>query len=568
MKKVFPLFESLQNYKRSDLQGDLFAGLTVGVLLIPQGMAYSLLAGLPPIYGLYASTLPLILYALFGTSRQLSVGPMAMISLLVLSGVSQANPDSPEQFLQYAILLAFMVGLMQMLMGLLKMGFLVNFLSRPVIAGFNTAAALIIALSQMKHLLDIDLPKGQTHELLIGIVRNWQDINLPTFVMGLIAILVLFGIRKINKKIPGPLIVVFLGILVVFLGGLDAEGIRIIKDIPDGLPKFSLPIFSFEALEALLPSAVVISLVGFMQSIAVAKAIQDMHKNYEIEPNRELIALGFANIGAAFFSGFPVTGGMSRSAVNNDAGAKTGLASIFSAVLILLTLQFFTQYFYYLPYSVLAALIMVSVIGMVNIKEGRYLWKTNRKDFLLFMVTILATLFWGIEEGIILGISLSMLIVLYNVSYPHVAELGRVPGTKVFRNIKRFEELETWEDILIMRFDAQLYFANLNYFKDKLSQYLQRKPQTRFVILDFKPINNMDSSAVHMMKDLIENYKARNIAVLFADVKGPVRDILKKTGIMEMVGEDRIFLSVNKAYQAIREKDSFVSHPYATQTFD
>lgn len=234
MKKLFPLFESLQNYKRSDLQGDLFAGLTVGVLLIPQGMAYSLLAGLPPIYGLYASTFPLVIYALLGTSRQLSVGPMAMISLLILSGVSQIGPQSPEEYLAYTILLAFMVGVFQLLMGFLKLGFLVNFLSRPVVAGFNTAAALIIALSQMKHLLAIQLPRGKTHELFISLVANWQAISIPTLALGLLSMGVLFMLKKINKKIPGPLIVVFMGIFVVYMTGLDSYGIRIIKTFQEG----------------------------------------------------------------------------------------------------------------------------------------------------------------------------------------------------------------------------------------------------------------------------------------------------------------------------------------------
>ncbi|MCI4669248.1 MAG: solute carrier family 26 protein [Bacteroidia bacterium] len=567
MNKIFPLFGSLKNYKRGDFRRDLFAGITVGVLLIPQGMAYSLLAGLPPIYGLYASTLPIIIYALLGTSRQLSVGPMAMISLLVLSGVSQLESSGPEEYLQYTILLALMVGIMQTLMGFLKLGFLVNFLSRPVITGFNNAAAIIIALSQMKHLLAIELPRGKTHELFIGIFENFQDIHLPSFVMGLVAIILLYSLKKINKQIPGPLIVVFLGIMLVYLGGWDEKGILIIKDIPEGLPFIVLPKFNLESIEALLPTAAVISIIGFMQSIAVAKAIQDRHRNYEITPNRELIALGFSNIGAALFSSFPVSGGMSRSAVNDDAGAQTGIASIIAAILVLLTLQFFTTYFYYLPYTILAALIMVSVIGMVNIKEGRELWRTNRVDFFLFIVTALATLFWGIEQGILLGIGLSLIMVFYNVSYPHVAELGWVPGTKEYRNLKRFSNLETYEEVLIMRFDAPLYFANLNYFKEKLAKYLEKKPNAHHVILDFKPVNHIDSSAIYMMKDQIKVMGEKGIKLYFADVKGPVRDMLKSTGIMDMIGEDKIFLNVHKAIQRIQGNEEIHSHPYATQSF-
>ncbi len=566
MKKFFPFLEWIPNYKRSDLQGDVSAGLTVGVMLIPQGMAYSMLAGLPPIYGLYASTIPLILYALFGTSRQLAVGPVAMVALLISSGVGQLVPTGSDQFISYAILLALIVGIIQFSMGALRLGFLVNFLSHPVIAGFTSAAALIIGFSQLKHLLGLDIPRGKVHETLLAVFEKYAEINLPTMLLGMGAILVLLAIKRINKRIPGPLIVVLLGIPLVYFGDLAEEGVKIVREVPQGLPSIGLPSFDLESIRTLLPTALTISFVGFMESIAVAKAIQAKHKDYQVIPNQELIGLGLANIGGAFFKAFPTTGGFSRTAVNDQAGARTGLASILSALLIILTLLFLTSYFYYLPKAVLASIIMVAVFGLIDVKEAKHLWKTDRKDFFLFGLTALATLTLGIEQGILLGVAISLLIVLYHVSYPHVAELGRVPGTKEYRNVKRFEVLDQWEDTLIMRFDAQLYFANLNYFRDKLTRFLQGREGVKYIVLDCKPINNMDSSAVHMIHDLMEDYQVLGIQFFFADVKGPVRDIMKRGGIFELIGEDQIFLSVEDAIQALHEGGDLSPHPYAIQT--
>jgi len=566
MKKFFPFLEWIPNYKRSDLQGDVSAGLTVGVMLIPQGMAYSMLAGLPPIYGLYASTIPLILYALFGTSRQLAVGPVAMVALLISSGVGQLAPIGSDQFISYAILLALIVGIIQFSMGALRLGFLVNFLSHPVIAGFTSAAALIIGFSQLKHLLGLDIPRGKVHETLLAVFEKYAEINLPTMLLGMGAILVLLAIKRVNKRIPGPLIVVLLGIPLVYFGDLAEQGVKIVREVPQGLPSIGLPSFDLESIRTLLPTALTISFVGFMESIAVAKAIQAKHKDYQVIPNQELIGLGLANIGGAFFKAFPTTGGFSRTAVNDQSGARTGLASILSALLIILTLLFLTSYFYYLPKAVLASIIMVAVFGLIDVKEARHLWKTDRKDFFLFVLTALATLTLGIEQGILMGVAISLLIVLYHVSYPHVAELGRVPGTKEYRNVKRFEVLDQWEDTLIMRFDAQLYFANLNYFRDKLTRFLQDREGVKYIVLDCKPINNMDSSAVHMIHDLIEDYQALGIQFFFADVKGPVRDIMKRGGIFELIGEDQIFLSVEDAIQALHEGGDLSPHPYAIQT--
>ncbi len=567
MRQFIPILDWLPSYKSRDFSGDITAGLTVGVMLIPQGMAYSMLAGLPPIYGLYASTLPLIIYAIFGTSRQLAVGPVAMVALLISSGVGAIAVPGSSEFISLAILLALIVGLIQFLMGVMRLGFLVNFLSHPVVAGFTSAAAIIIGFSQLKHLLGLELPRVKVHETIRLVAERVYEINIPTLIIGFSAIVLLVLTKRFSNKIPGPLIVVLLGIGAVVSFGLHQSGVAIVRDVPGGLPSMSVPNWSVEQFKQLLPTALAIAFVGFMESIAVAKAIQAKHKNYKVIPNQELIGLGLANIIGSLFKAFPTTGGFSRTAVNDQAGAKTGLASIISAVLIIFTLLFLTDYFFYLPKAVLAAIIMVAVFGLIDISEAKHLWNTDRIDFALFMITGLGTLTLGVEEGIIIGVALSILIVIYHVSYPHAARLGRVPKTSEFRNVDRFEQLEEDEETLIVRFDAQLYFANLNSFKDFLSECERDKPKMKHLIIDAKPINNLDSSAVHMLHDLIEDYHKRGIDVYFVDVKGPVRDILERGKIFDLIGKECCFMTIQGALDAIKkgEEDDH-RKTYALQT--
>jgi len=381
LSRFIPSLHWLPAYNSDQLQGDLSAGLTVGVMLIPQGMAYAMIAGLPPVYGLYASTIPLILYALLGTSRQLAVGPVAMVSLLTAAGVATLAEPGSDTYIALAIALALMVGIIQFLLGAFRLGFLVNFLSHPVVSGFTSAAALIIGFSQLKHLLGISLPKGgHVHEILLAAVRQIDQVHLPTFLLGAGGILVILVARRIDRRIPAPLLAVLLGILAVSILGLDQLGVRIVGEIPVGLPSLSLPALNGSVIQSLLATALAISLVSFMESIAVAKAIQSRHRVDELDPNQELIALGAANIGGAFFQSYPVTGGFSRTAVNDQAGARSGLASIISAGLILLTLLFLTPLFHNLPNAILAAVIMVAVFGLIDYKEVIHLWHTDRSD--------------------------------------------------------------------------------------------------------------------------------------------------------------------------------------------
>jgi SulP family sulfate permease len=552
LRKYLPVLEWLPTYNRSLAKGDLSAGLTVGVMLIPQGMAYAMIAGLPPIYGLYASTVPLIIYALLGTSRQLAVGPVAMVSLLTAAGIGAIADVTPETYITLAIALAFFVGVMQFLLGAFRLGFLVNFLSHPVISGFTSAAALIIGLSQLKHLLGVNIPRSHhIHEILLNAIGQFGAINWATFAVGITGILLIIGIKKVNKAIPGPLLAVLFGILAVWLLGLDGNGVKIVGEVPQGLPDLGLPTFDLADFQNLLPIALTISLVSFMESIAVAKAIQAKHKNYKVTPNQELIALGLANIGGSLFQAYPTTGGFSRTAVNDQAGAKTGMASLISAALIILTLLFLTPLFYYLPKAILASVIMVAVFGLIDFKEVIHLWKTDRTDFAMLLVTFIATLSLGIEQGIGVGVVLSLAMVIYRSTRPHVAVLGKVPGTKVYRNVDRFQELEKRDDLLILRFDAQLYFANTTFFKETLEELMEEKGEKlRAIILNAESINHIDSSAAHALDELIEECKTRNLKLLLTGVKGPVRDVLKRNHLVEKIGREHFFLSMQDAVDA------------------
>jgi SulP family sulfate permease len=556
LNAFIPSLSWLKNYSKDQLKGDLSAGLTVGVMLIPQGMAYAMIAGLPPIYGLYASTLPLIIYALLGTSRQLAVGPVAMVSLLTAAGIGVLAEGGTETYLMMAITLAFLVGVIQFLLGIFRLGFLVNFLSHPVISGFTSAAALIIGLSQLKHLLGVNLERSHyVHEIIIEALGQLSAINWATFAIGIGGIALIMGVKKINKSIPGPLLAVVFGILAVWGLGLVDQGVKIVGTVPEGLPSFSLPDFSLATIQALLPIALAISLVSFMESIAVAKAIQAKHKNYKVVPNQELIALGLANVGGSFIQAYPVTGGFSRTAINDQAGAKTGMASIISAILIITTLLFLTPLFYFLPKAILASVIMVAVFGLIDFKEPLHLWRADRSDFWMLVITFIGTLSLGIEQGIGVGVILSLAMIIFETTRPHIAQLGKIPGTHFYRNRERFEQVEVRKDLLIVRFDAQLYFANLNVFRERIDEWMAAKgPGLKALILNTESINTLDSSALHLLEDLLEDLKARNCQLLFTGVKGPMRDALAKGHLVSKIGADNFFMSVQEAVDAYDER--------------
>lgn len=559
IKSFIPLIGDLKNYNRTHLKGDFLAGITIGVMLIPQAMAYSMLAGLPPIYGLYASTISILLYAVFGTSRQLSVGPVAMVALLIATGVGNLAEPGSSDYISLAIVLAFMVGIIQAIMGVFRLGFLVNFLSNPVISGFTSAAALIIGFSQLKHLLGIDLPRSNyIHVILLNSYNNINQIHFYTFLLGIGGIATILLVKRYTKRIPGSLVALILSILVVYFFDLHENGIKILKDVPDGFPSPKMPVFLWNQLIELLPIALTISFVGFIQSVAIAKAIQRKHKNYKIVPNSELIALGIANIGGSLFQAFPITGGFSRTAVNDQTGAKTGLASIISALLIILTLLFFTPLFYYLPQAILASIILVAVFSLIDINEVKHLWKTDKADFFMLIVAFLGTLFIGIEEGIILGVGLSIGMILYRTMKPHIAVVGQIKGTNIYRNLERFEDAIDRNDVLIVRFDARIYFANVSFFKEKIERLIEKKTETlKIFILEAQSINAIDSSGVNMLFDILEECKEEGIQMIIIGLNGPIRDTLYKAGFVDALGIEHFFNRTHEAMECYDSKKSF-----------
>jgi len=568
IKEWLPVLSWLPKYSKNELKGDLAAGLTVGVMLIPQGMAYAMLAGLPPIYGLYASILPLILYAILGTSRQLAVGPVAMVSLLVAAGVGSLAQMGSAEYIQLAILLALMVGVIQLLMGLFRLGFLVNFLSHPVVSGFTSAAALIIGFSQLKHLLGIEIPRSNhIYEIIGNAFKEIETINWYTFGIGITAIAIILLIKKSKSRIPGPLVAVTFGILVVWLLGVHQEGVKIVGKVPQGLPVFILPSFDVTQLKALLPIALAISFISFMESIAISKAIQSKHKDYELVPNQELIALGMANIGGSLLQAFPTTGGFSRTAVNDQSGAKTGMASIFSAGLIVLTLLFLTPLFYFLPKAILASVIRVAVFGLIDYEEAIYLWKHYRPDFWMLLVTFMGTLVLGIEEGVLIGVVLSLAMIIYQTTQPHVANLGKLPGKPYYRNINRFDDLEIRKEILIVRFDARLYYANVAYFLEELKQRIDEKgAELKLFILDADSINGVDSTGIHALEELASYCENRKIEIRIVGLKGPLRDIFHRSEIFRNWGGEKFFFNIQHAVDVFDKKRINQLKKYSLQT--
>ncbi|VEF46158.1 sulfate transporter [Bacillus freudenreichii] len=546
LKKLFPALAWMSNYKKSDLSGDLSAGVIVAVMLIPQGMAYAMLAGLPPVIGLYASTIPLIVYALFGTSRQLAVGPVAMVSLLVLAGVSTLAEPGSEEYISLALLLMLMIGLIQFLMGLFRLGFMVNFLSHAVISAFTSAAAIIIGFSQLKGLLGISIEAENVFLVIWEVINKLTEVHIPTFVIGIGSILLLVGLKKAAPKIPGPLVVVGLSIVAVAAFHMDTHGVRIVGEVPKGLPTFSMPAFNIDSIMALLPIALTISFIGFMESIAMAKAIAVKEK-YKVVPNRELVGLGLANVAGSFFSAYPVTGGFSRSAVNYQAGARTPLASIITAVLIILTLLFFTGFFYYLPNAVLAAIIIVAVINLIDVKEPRYLFKIQKTDGWTWVITFIATLAIGIEQGILFGLAFSLVVFIGRSAYPHVAELGYLRKENVFRNIKRYPEADVHPEVLIFRVDSPLYFANMTFLENKLCEAVGERPQTKWIVLDFSGVNTIDAVAIHALEEILKSCGKGEIRFKIAAIKGPVMDLMKKAQWDEKFGDHIKYLSIEQA---------------------
>ncbi len=551
LEQLMPILGWAPRYERKDLRSDLAAGLTVGAMLVPQAMAYALLAGLPPEVGLYAATVPVVIYALFGTSRQLAVGPVAIVSLLTASALAPLVEEGSAGYLGAAALLALMVGIIHIVLGVGRLGFLVNFLSHSVLVGFTAAAAIIIGFSQAKHMLGIKTERTEHfYETVREVISNASDTNRTTLALGAIALTTLFLIKKFAPRVPAALVVVIGSIIAVEWFNLEDRGVSVVGDIPDSLPAFGLPTFDGSLIGNLAATAFVITIVGFMESIAVAK-VYARRNRYELVPNSELIGLGAANVASGLFGGYPVTGGFSRTAVNATAGARTPLASLITASIVLATIAFLTPLFASLPNAALGAIIIMAVIGLVDVAEMRHIAKVKKSDLISLSVAFGATLILGIELGILVAVIASMLVVFARMSMPHTAVLGHVDGTTSYRNVDRFPEAQVIDGVRIVRIDAALSFVNaVNVKRLILGHVDQLTDEPRALVLDASGINDLDATGAEMLLEVIAEIEERGVVLHLTDVKGPVRDVLRAAHIWQALG-DRVHTSTNDAVAAI-----------------
>ncbi|GFP96762.1 sulfate transporter 4.1 chloroplastic [Phtheirospermum japonicum] len=566
-----PCYRWISTYKwREYLQADLMAGMTVGVMLVPQSMSYAKLAGLHPIYGLYSGFVPIFVYAVFGSSRQLAIGPVALTSLLVSNVLSSIVDSSEQLYTELAILLALMVGVLECIMGLLRLGWLIRFISHSVISGFTTASAIVIGLSQAKYFLGYEIERSsKIIPLAESIILGADKFLWPPFVMGSIILAILLLMKHLGKsrkslrflRATGPLTAVVLG--TVFVKVFQPSSISLVGEIPQGLPKFSIP-KEFGHVKSLIPTTVLITGVAILESVGIAKALAAKN-GYELDSNQELFGLGVANIAGSFFSVYPTTGSFSRSAVNHESGAKTGLSGIVMGIIMGCALQFLTPLFEYIPQCVLAAIVISAVIGLVDYDEATFLWRVDKRDFLLWIITCTVTLFLGIEIGVLVGVGVSLAFVIHESANPHIAILGRLPGTTVYRNIQQYPEAYTYNGIVIVRIDAPIYFANISYIKDRLREYeiepdgsVKRGPggvtRVHFVIIEMAPITYIDSSAVQALKDLHQEYRSRNIQIAISNPNRDVLLTLTKSGVVDLIGREWYFVRVHDAVQVCLQR--------------
>lgn len=550
--QAVPIAGWLPGYGTAEARGDLAAGLTVGVMLVPQGMAYAVLAGMPPIYGLYAALVPLVVYTLLGTSRHLAVGPIAIDMLIVAAGLGAlASPGSPR-YVALGVLLALMVGAVQLLMGAARLGFLVNLLSRPVIAGFTSAAALIIAFSQLGNLLGLSLPQTQhVYTLAWAAVGQVEQVSSFSVTLGLGSIALLAGLAWWKPLFPAPLVVVVLATFLSWELGLGRLGVETVGAVPSGLPQPAFPSIDLGAVGALVPTALALALVQFMSVMSLGKTFAARH-HYSVDANRELWAVGAANLLGSLFRSIPVSGSFSRSAVNEQAGARTPAANLVAAAVVALTLLFLTPLFAFLPLPALAAIIIVAAFGLFDWRELRMLMQIKTIDGSLALVTFLATLLIGIQEGILIGIGTSVVAVMYRISRPNVAELGHLPGTRSFRDLSENESAEPLDEVLLLRVDASFSFANAEFLKDLiLEKSLPGEHAIDAVVIDASSVNDLDTTAVDVLHAIAETLDDREIEFYFGGVKTPVREVMQRAGLVEQLGEDHFFLSPHRAVKHV-----------------
>ena len=568
LQRYLPILDWGRTYDRGAFSNDMIAAVIVTIMLIPQSLAYALLAGLPP----DASIAPIILYAIFGTSRALAVGPVAVVSLLTASAVGQVAEQGTAGYAVAALTLAFLSGGFLVLLGVLRLGFLANFLSHPVIAGFITASGILIATSQFKHILGVSASGHTLPEMLGSILEHLGETNLITVVIGVLATVFLFwarkGLKPLMKRLgakpmlaeivtkAGPVAAVVATTVAVWLFGLAEQGVKIVGEVPQSLPPLTLPGLSPDLIGALLIPAILISVIGFVESVSVAQTLA-AKKRQRIDPDQELIGLGAANLGAAFTGGYPVTGGFARSVVNFDAGAETPAAGAFTAVGLAIAAVALTPLVYFLPNATLAATIIVAVLSLVDFSILKKTWAYSKSDFAAVAATILLTLGFGVEVGVASGVILSVALHLYKTSRPHVAEVGLVPGTQHFRNINR-HKVDTCPDLVTLRVDESLYFVNARFLEDLIQKRVTNGNGIRNVVLMFSAVNEVDFSALESLEVINRRLGDMKIGLHLSEVKGPVMDRLKKTHFIDELN-GRVFLSQYDAWKALSSPDEYAA---------
>lgn len=573
ISRILPPLEWARDYNRGILASDSLAAIIVTIMLIPQSLAYALLAGLPAEMGLYASILPLVAYALLGTSRTLSVGPVAVVSLMTATAVGEVAASGSADYATAAIAMAMISGLMLLVMGVLRFGFLANFLSHPVVSGFITASGIIIALSQVRHILGIQAHGDTLLELGPTLLHDLPSWNGLTLVTGLAATAFLFwsrrGLLPLLERIgmtastagvvakAGPVLVILATTLASFLGGFAERGVALVGDVPRGLPGFSTPSFDPQLWSELAVSALLISIIGFVESVSVGKTLAAKRRQ-RIDPNQELVALGAANMASGVSGGFPVTGGFSRSIVNFDAGAQTPAASVLAAVGIGLAALFLTPVLYYLPKATLAATIIVAVTSLLDLEVIRRAWRYSRSDFIAVVTTIATTLLLGVELGVLSGILASVLLHLYKTARPHIAVVGAVAGTEHFRNVERHKVI-THPNLVSLRVDESLYFANASYLEDEVYRLIAVNEHLEHVIVQCTAVNEIDMSALEALEAINQRLRELGLTLNLSEVKGPVMDALQKTDFLQHLSGE-VFLTHHQAVKSLKldEIESYI----------
>lgn len=561
MERILPFLTWLRGYDRKTFTSDLIAGLTVAVVLVPQSMAYALIAGLPPVYGLYAASIPVIMAALFGSSAQLATGPVAIVAFLTFVSLSGFAKPGEEKFIELAILMAFLVGLIQLSIGVFRLGFLVNFVSHSVIVGFTNAAAIIIMTTQVPAILGIKIEQKELiFQNIYEIIINIPKTNPYTLAVGIASIVIIVGLRKINKNFPSALLAVVLFTTLSYFFAFESYGIKVVGDIPKGLPFPSMPTIDLELLDSIVGKAFIVALVGFMEAYAIAKFIASQTKQ-KIDVNQELIGQGLANLVGSFFKSFPVSGSFSRSAVNFQAGAKTGMANIISASFVIATIFFVAPLLYYLPRAVLSAVVITAVVSLIKPGYFVHLWKTNRYDGISAITTFALSFIMKPDYAIFIGMFLSLSLFLWRSLYPRIVRMSRDPVSKTFVNAET-NNIPTCPQIEIVRPEASFYYANTENILTEIKEIAEQKPALKHLVIDCESVNYMDGTALDALSDFLEDMRKRGVNLVFVNVKAPVEEVMRRSGFLEKLRKENILPS--KGY-ALSHLFKSIDHEYCSR---